>query len=73
MPCLAREQLVYAAKTDAEDLAREVLPKVGDDVNKKDGLGMTGEPDFPVDFDLTVLNYLPQPYIMREFVTWTNT
>lgn len=38
----SREQLLYASKTDAEDLARQVLPQVGDDVNKKDGLGMTG-------------------------------
>lgn len=37
-----REQLLYAAKTDAEDMAKEVLPKVGNDINKKDGLGMTG-------------------------------
>lgn len=40
----SREQLQYASKTDSASLAEEVLgnPKLGDDVNKQDGLGMTG-------------------------------
>ncbi|KAK9900740.1 ankyrin [Cystobasidium minutum MCA 4210] len=34
------ELLLYAAKTDSEDIAKDALSKVGDDVNKKDGLGL---------------------------------
>ena len=37
------QQLLYAAKTDSQELAATALQKVGDDVNKQDRLGCTGQ------------------------------
>lgn len=37
------QQLLYAAKTDSQELAATALQKVGDAVNKQDGLGCTGQ------------------------------
>lgn len=39
------EQLMYASKSDSAELAESALgdPKLGDDVNKQDGMGFTGE------------------------------
>ena len=41
------EQLLYASKSDSAEMAEAALnnPKLGEDVNKADGLGLTGEPE----------------------------
>lgn len=43
--CVPDERLLYAAKTDSEEMLQEVLalPESEFDVNHQDGLGNTGE------------------------------
>ena len=61
------EQLLYASKNDSLELADSSLrnPKLGEDVNKADGLGYTGMlilTDLPIDIysfvtSITALHY----------------
>jgi hypothetical protein len=39
------EQLLYASKSDSAEMAEAALnnPKLGDDVNRQDGMGLTGQ------------------------------